>query len=226
MSNFTKKQKETFLIVVSALFFVALVSYTYYMVFTPVKASTSQLKTSVENEREVLITLRKQMMEKKQADSTSTLRYQEKVPVKSLEDAVLLQVSMAEIKADGIVKDVSFEKSDFEILDPPELVENVSQLLTTVQLEVDSYSKIIRFVNEIEKMNRIFIVDSIQFTGPEEVKEVEIEDELISLAVSFTAFYRADLKNLLDEVPKVNAPPGSQKNDPFPFNEWEEKGEE
>lgn len=224
MSRFSKKQKETFLIVVSALFFVALVSYTYYMVFTPVKQSTSQLKISVENEREILITLRKQMIEKAQADSTSTLRYQEKVPVKPLEDAVLLQVAMAEIKADGIVKDVSFEKSDFEMLDPPESVENVSQLLTTVLLEVDSYSKIIRFVDEIEKMNRIFIVDSIQFAGPEEVREVESEDEVISLAVSFTAFYRADLENLLDEVPKINAPPGSQKNDPFPFNEWEEKG--
>lgn len=224
MSRFSKKQKETFLIVVSALFFVALVSYTYYMVFTPVKQSTSQLKISVENEREILITLRKQIIEKAQADSTSTLRYQEKVPVKPLEDAVLLQVAMAEIKADGIVKDVSFEKSDFEILDPPESVENVSQLLTTVLLEVDSYSKIIRFVDEIEKMNRIFIVDSIQFAGPEEVREVESEDEIISLAVSFTAFYRADLENLLDEVPKINAPPGSQKNDPFPFNEWEEKG--
>jgi len=87
-----------------------------------------------------------------------------------------------------------------------------------VAIEVATYSELMRFIAELENMERVFVVDSIKFVGPDEVKEMGVERELIPLTVSFSAFYRSDLENLVNETPKINAPSGSQKSDPFSFN--------
>lgn len=226
MSSFTKRQKEIFLIVLASIFLVSIVAYSYFLVYSPIKESTDQVKQTVESERNVLFTLRKEAAEQEQADSSSTLRSQQKVPVKPLEDAVLLQVTKAEIKSGSAVKNVHFSKRELDLIDAPENVENIFGLTTTVELEVDTYDNLIKFIEEIEQMERIFIVDSIEFAGPDEVKEIETIQEIIPLKVSFTAFYRADLNNLIDEVPKVNAPSASQKVNPFSFNKGTEEGEE
>ena len=218
MSNITKRQKDILLIILAAVFLIVLVAYSYFLVYAPVKATNDQLKQTMETEREVLFALRQEAAKKEKSDSSSTLQLQQKVPVKPLEDAVLLQITKAEIKSNSFVKDIAFVRSPFEIATPPESVENVSQLLTTVEIEVETYSDLMRFIAELEDMERIFVVDSINFIGPEEVKEMGVDNELIPLTVSFSAFFRSDLVNLVNETPKINAPSGSQKNDPFSFN--------
>jgi len=225
MSNYTKRQKEIFLIVIASIFLIVLSSYSYFIVFSPIKTVNNQQKLTADIEREILFALRKEVTTKEKSVSTSTLGAQRKVPVKPLEDAVLLQVSEAETKSGTIVRNISFTKNEFEILTPPENVENVSQVLTMVELEVNTYPELINFITEIERMERVFIIDSINFAGPEEVVEADVEKEPLILTVSFTAFYRGDLVNLMDEAPKVSAPSGSKKSDPFPYNEGKEEGE-
>lgn len=219
MSSFSKRQKEMFLLVIASVFLVVLGAYSYVLVFSPAKEEYDRLEQAVEQERATLFALRTQAAEKKQTDSTSTLRFQQKVPVKPLQDAVLLQINKAEIKSDAVIKNVNFTESGFAIVDPPEHVENVSRLLTTVEVEVEKYQDLVKFIDEIEKMERIFVIYSINFQGLDEVIEAETEEKLIALTVSFSAFYRPDLKNLEEEVPKINAPPSSQKTTPFPYNE-------
>lgn len=219
MSSFSKRQKEIFLITVASIFLLSLSLYTYYVVFSPAKDAYDQQKVSVDNERAVLFALRTEVAEKEDSDLTSTLNYQQKLPVKPLQDAILLQIAKAETKSGTQIRNVDFVQSEFEILDPPEHVENVMELLTTVEIEVVDYPSLVNFIDEIEQMERIFVIDTIQFQGPDEVTEVETEQETIVLDVSFSAFYRADLENLDQEAPKINAPPGSQKTTPFTFND-------
>lgn len=208
-----------FLLVIASVFLVALIAYSYVVVFSPAKEEYDRLEQTVDQERATLFALKTEAAEKEKTDSTSTLSYQQKVPVKSLQDAVLLQINKAEVKSDAIIKKVNFAESDFAIVDPPEHVENVSRLLTTVEVEVEKYKDLVKFIDEIEQMERIFVIDSINFKGPDEVIDPNTIEELTSLTVSFSAFYRADLKKLEEEVPKINAPPSSQKTTPFPYNE-------
>ena len=49
--------------------------------------------------------------------------------------------------------------------------------------------------------------------------------ELIEMTVAFSAFYRPDLVGLQHEVPKIDAPPASEKIDPTPFNDGVEVGD-
>lgn len=219
MTDLTKRQKEITLVVLSVLLFIALAAYSYFMVFAPAKEANDQVKLTTSNERDVLFALRKQSAAKGQTDTGSSQPLQRKVPSKPLEDAVLLQIGKAEIKSDTTIRDVTFSPGEFIIENPPEMVGNVNQLLIEVVLQSDSYIGIEKFVDEIEKMERIFIIDSINLTMPTEIREQELVKELIEMTVSFSAFYRPDLVGLQHEAPKIDAPPSSDKIDPTPFND-------
>ena len=225
VTNLTKRQKETALVVLSVLLFISLAAYSYFIVYVPVKETNEQMKLTTSNERDVLFALRKQSAAKGQTDTTSSQPLQRKVPSMPLEDAVLLQIGKAEIKSGSIVQDITFSQGEFIIENPLENVENVNQLLTEVVLQSDSYTGIEKFVDEIEKMERIFIIDSININVPGEIRDQQLDEELIEMTVAFSAFYRPDLVGLQHEVPKIDAPPASEKIDPTPFNDGVEVGD-
>ena len=74
-------------------------------------------------------------------------------------------------------------------------------------------------------MERVFIIDSINFNMPQEIRDEEAVKEIIEMTVSFSAFYRPDLVGLQHEAPKTNAPASSEKIDPTPFNDATKVGE-
>ena len=175
MTNLTKRQKETALVVLSVLLFLSLAAYSYFIVYVPAKETNEQMKLTTSNERDVLFALLKQSAAKGQTDTASSQPLQRKVPSMPLEDAVVLQIGKAEIKSGASVQDITFTQGEFLIENPPEMVENVNQLLTEVVLQSDSYIGIEKFVDEIEKMERIFIIDSINFNVPEEIRDQQVE---------------------------------------------------
>ncbi|MBO0601327.1 hypothetical protein I2483_06610 [Sporosarcina sp. E16_3] len=225
MTNLTKRQKEIALVVLSVLLLLSIAAYSYVKVYTPAKETNEQIKLTTSNERDVYFALLKQSASNRKTDTASSQPLQRKVPTKPLEDAVMLQIGKAEIKSGAIVKEITFTQGDFMIENPPEMVGNVSQLLTEVVLQTDSYIGIEKFVDEIEKMERIFIIDSISFNMPQEIRDEEAAKEIIEMTVSFSAFYRPDLVDLQHEAPKTNAPPSSEKIDPTPFNDGTKEGE-
>ena len=75
------------------------------------------------------------------------------------------------------------------------------------------------------RMERIFIVDSINFIAPEEIQEQSEADEPMQMTVAFSAFYRPDLVDLQHEAPKTDAPAPEGKNDPTPYNNGTEVGD-
>jgi len=225
VTNLTKRQKETALVVLSVLLFISLAAYSYFILYVPVKDTNEQMKLTTSNERDVLFSLRKQSAAKGQTDTTSSQPLQRKVPTMPLEDAVLLQIGKAETKSGSLVQEITFAQGEFIIENPVENVENVDQLLTEVVLQSDSYTGIEKFVDEIERMERIFIIDSISINVPGEIRDQQVDEELIEMTVAFSAFYRPDLVGLKHEVPKIDAPPDSEKVDPTPFNDGVEVGD-
>ena len=219
MTSLTKRQKEMFLVFLSSIFFLALLAYAYFNMYAPAKAENEQLKQMLSNEREVLFALRKQQAFSDQTDTTSSQSLQRKLPVKPLEEAVLLEITKAEIKSGSVVQDIQFSKEEFVIQHAPEQVGQVHRLLTEVNLEAKTYLEVEQFIDEIEQMERIFIVDSINFTVPEEIRDDSVNEQSMQMTISFSAFYRPELIDLQHELPKIDAPPSDGKYDPTPFNE-------
>ena len=212
----------------SIVFLIALCLYSYFLIYAPVKEANDQMKQTIANERDVLFALRKQAAGQALSNETSgtSQPLQRKVPVKPLEEAVLLQVEKAEVKSGSFVLDVTFTHSDYVIENPPEHVENVSRLLTEEYLEAVSYLDVQKFIDEIEKMERVYVIESIMIDVPEELRDMESEVEPMQMTIAFNAFYRGDLIELEPEAPKTDAPLPADKADPTPYNSGVDREDE
>lgn len=218
MSNLSKRQKEMALVILSAIFLLALSLFSYFRLYVPAKNANALAANTVSNERNVLKALEKQQAKVETAGYASSRPLQAKVPVLPLDDKVLLQIGEAEVKSGTVVEEVNFSREPL-VLDPPsEDTASIQSLLVEVKLQAGNYAQVDRFIDVIEEMDRIFVVDSMEFTVPEELRTTSEEPRTLDLAISFRAFYRPDLTTLLDEVPKVDAPKPAAKDDPTPFN--------
>ena len=225
MSNLTRKQKEIGLIVLSSLFCLIMIAYAYFTFFVPKKESLAVAETSLTTDRQVLFALEQQLADQPEIPIVSSLELQKKVPIDPLTELIILQIEKAEVVSDSLVQSIGFSEGPFVIEAPPEGVETLQQLLVNLSIETSSYATLEAFIDEIEKLDRILIVDNISFSSPGEVMTEEIEPAKLQLSLSFTAFYRPDLLELLDEGPKVDTPAPADKSNPLPSNEIIDDGE-
>ena len=219
MNNLTRKQKEIGLIVLSSLFCLIMIAYAYFTFFVPKKESLAVAETTLTTDRQVLFALEQQLADQPEIPIVSSLELQKKVPIDPLTELIILQIEKAEVVSDSLVQSIGFSEGPFVIESPPEGVETLQQLLVNLSIETSSYATLEAFIDEIEKLDRILIVDNISFSSPGEVTTEELEPAKLQLSLSFTAFYRPDLLELLDEGPKVDTPAPADKSNPLPSNE-------
>jgi type IV pilus assembly protein PilO len=225
MSNLTRKQKEIGLIVLSSLFCLIMIAYAYFTFYVPKKESLAVAETTLTTDRQVLFALEQQLADQPETPIVSSLELQKKVPIDPLTELIILQIEKAEVVSDSLVQSIGFSEGPFVIEAPPEGVETLQQLLVSLSIETSSYATLEAFIDEIEKLDRILIVDNISFSSPGEVTTEELEPAKLQLSLSFTAFYRPDLLELLDEGPKVDTPAPADKSNPLPSNEVIDDGE-
>ncbi|MBB4825852.1 type IV pilus assembly protein PilO [Sporosarcina luteola] len=218
MNNFSKRQKEMALVILSAVFLVALSLFSYFRLYVPAKEANELAAASVSNERKVLFALEKHNAKVEAAGYPSSRMLQEKVPVVPLDDKVLLQIGEAEVKSGTVVEEVNFTREPLVVEPPSEAAVTMQTLVAEITLQAGTYGQVDRFLEEIESMERIFIIDSLEFTAPEELRTTSEDDRTLKLVLSFRAFYRPDLTGLSEEAPKVDAPKPAGKEDPTPFN--------
>ncbi|QTD41579.1 pilus assembly protein PilO [Sporosarcina sp. Te-1] len=226
MNNLSKRQKEMTLVILSVVFLLALSLFSYFRLYAPAKEANELAASSVSNERKVLFALEKQKAKVETSGYSSSRPLQTKVPVVPLDDKVLLQIGEAEVKSGMVVEEVNFTREPL-VLDPPvEEAGAIQTLVAEVKLQAGTYGQVDRFIEELESMERIFIVDSLEFSAPEELRTTTEEVRTLELVLTFRAFYRPDLTDLSEEAPKVDAPKPAGKEDPTPFNSAELDGEE
>ncbi len=219
MSSMTKRQKETALIVLAALFLVALAAYSYYKIYTPAKEAQIQAEQLLSSENEVLMALQTQVKELPVGEKISTSELQQKVSIEPLSELIVLQIEQAELLSGSFVTNIAIAEAPVVLPVPVEGLENLQQVQTSVSIQVADYKNITSFIKEIEAMDRILIVDSIAFGAMDEVTQVDQEATLLDVTLSFSAYFRPDLIALLDTVPKVDAPAPAGKMNPLAQND-------
>lgn len=219
MSSMTKSQKEKALIVLAIVFLLALAAYSYFMVYTPARDAKLQAEQLLSSERDVLMGLQTQLKELPEGEKISASALQQKVSIEPLSELIVLQIEQAELLSGSLVTNIAIAEEPVVLPVPVEGLENLQQVQTTVSIEVADYKNITTFIKEIEAMDRILIVDSIDFGAMDEVTQADQETENIEVSMSFSAYFRPDLIALLDTLPKVDAPPPAGKANPLPQND-------
>lgn len=219
MSSLTKRQKEIAMIVIAVIVLLGSAAYSYFSLYAPAKEARLQSEQLLSSEKEVLMSLQAQQKSAPPTEKISTSDLQQKVSVDPLTDLILLQVEQAELISDTLVTSVNFAEAPVALAQPVEGLENVQEVLTTIEFNAADYKNITTFIKEIEAMERIMVVDSIDFSANPEVTKEDQEGEPLTVSVSFSAFYRPDLIKLEESLPKVDSPAPAKKSNPLPKND-------
>lgn len=219
MSSMTKSQKEKALIILAVVFLLAVGAYSYFMVYAPAKEARLQAEQTLSSERDVLIALQTQLKELPEGEKISTSELQQKVSIEPLSELLILQIEQAELLSSSLVSDIAIAEEPVTLPVPVEGLENLQQVKTTVAFSTAEYKGITKFIKEIEAMDRILVIDSIDFGANDEVTTMEAEKEQLEVTLGFTAYFRPDLIALADTLPKVDAPPPAGKVNPLPAND-------
>lgn len=219
MNNLTRRQKNMALAALAVVFLIGSTTLAYFILYSPAHESKLQSEQLLQSERELLMNLQAQQEAAPPTEKISVRDLQQKVSIRPLTDTILLKVEEAELISDTLVTSVSFEESTFELLQPIEGLDNLHEVITTVEFNALDYESITAFVEEIEKMERIMIVEALDFTSNPEVTELDQEVQPLTALVSFAAYYRPDLVALDSDSMKVDAPAPAGKLNPFPQND-------
>jgi len=114
-----------------------------------------------------------------------------------------------------------------QIIDPA-LLEGLKQVTVSLTVESPGYYELEEFLSKIEHQTRITKVDSLNFTGKQEITSITQADvdEPLTYAVTISTFYMPAYPELAVDAPTIEVPdPGNKKN-PLFVNTAEEEEEE
>ncbi|MCH4825628.1 MAG: pilus assembly protein PilO [Planococcus sp. (in: firmicutes)] len=220
MNNLTRRQKYMAMVILAAAVLIGSIVFSYFTLYAPARDARLQAEQTLTSQKEVLMSLQAQQKSAPPAEKISIKDLQHKVTVKPLTDAILLQVEEAELLSQSLVTSVNFTEAPLTLLQPIEGLENVQEVVTSVEFNAQNYEGITTFIEEIEKMERIMVVEAIDFTSiPEVIKEEASEtQEPLTVSLSFASYYRPDLVGLENSLLKIDSPAPAKKANPFPKN--------
>ena len=85
-----------------------------------------------------------------------------------------------------------------------------------------SYNELVVFLESILSMQRISNVDSLTFSGNEEITSIEQEVGELDYQLVVSTFYYPSLTDLQDDIPVMETPKPSGKDDPFSVDDESE----
>jgi type IV pilus assembly protein PilO len=104
----------------------------------------------------------------------------------------------------------------------PAPTSGLKKLTANLSVESPAYEDIEKFIATLESLKRIVVVESINYSGGEEITTLDPAEEKkpISYTLTVSAYYLPGLEDLIAELPKIDAPaPANKKNPLSAFSE-------
>jgi len=102
--------------------------------------------------------------------------------------------------------------------------EGLAKTSATIGVEAANYFELEKFIETLEQLQRIVMVESIAFSGPKEMVSLSVEEEPIEMTLTVNTFYLPGLEDLKQYNPKVETPEPANKRNPFPtFGDFSEE---
>ncbi|WLR56189.1 hypothetical protein LC048_04395 [Mesobacillus subterraneus] len=240
----SRVNKQTVFIIMSVLFFAAIFSGVFFFYIKPIQQSVELKQNELRMNEQLLQTIGSNEGSNIKSDSMSVASLQQKLPVKPLTEQLILEVAKAETISDSFVKNVHVsetqglpvlaaeenpasqqnteeQQSDSETQAEGDLpaeagIPGMRKITITLEIESINYLGLEKFIQTLEKSKRIMTVEAIEFTGPDEIRDLAARNSVtIPYKLIVSAFYMPDLLELQDLLPKSSFPEPSSKRDPF-----------
>lgn len=118
------------------------------------------------------------------------------------------------------------EKTDSEVAikdSQAAIPDGLMKTSAKITVKADNYFGLEQFIATLESLRRVVLVESISFSGPEEIFTLSDEEVPIEMTLTINAFYFPELAELKDYTPKIQTPEPANKRNPFPtFGDYSE----
>ncbi|MEH7254091.1 hypothetical protein V7111_18380 [Neobacillus niacini] len=91
----------------------------------------------------------------------------------------------------------------------------LKKLTVSLSVESPTYEDLEKFIETLESLKRIVVVESINYTGGKEITTLENKDEPLSYSLTVSAYYLPTLNDLIADLPKIDAPAPANKKNPL-----------
>jgi type IV pilus assembly protein PilO len=91
----------------------------------------------------------------------------------------------------------------------------LKKLTVSLSVESPTYGDLEKFISTLENLNRIVVVESINYSGGQEVTSIAAVPEKISYSLNISAYYLPALEDLIADLPKIDAPAPANKKNPL-----------
>ena len=102
----------------------------------------------------------------------------------------------------------------------PTIPEGMKRITVELSVKSDNFFDLLTFLKVIENQERITKIDSLSFSGGDEIITVEDEIEGLTYTVVLSTFYYPKLEELKDQLPAFETPPPSNKDNPLPTGKY------
>lgn len=120
-----------------------------------------------------------------------------------------------ETDAEDNQEDDKTEAVDLPEFVPTPLPAGIKRITATLKVESATYENLKKFIDSLENLPRTIMVESVAFSGTEEVKKADSETKKLAYSLSISAFYMPGLTDLQSMLPELVAPKPSNKTNPF-----------
>ncbi len=189
---------------------------------SPVNQELDRSESTLENEKNILKTLRTKEEDQTTISFQSSREMQRKLPVLPVQDQVLISLDKAESLSNSFIQSITMEQQSNNnsglVEEGTASEDQQGEETTTLQgvqastfhLEVVSpdFPDLFSFLQELNRLSRIISVDAITF-------ENQNEGERLTHLVTFSAYYYPKLESLQDELPQYHYEPPSNKDNPL-----------
>ncbi|WHZ01899.1 pilus assembly protein PilO [Neobacillus sp. YX16] len=224
------------------LFLVLFIIYAQFFLLTPLKSDLEIKEQTLKSEEKLLDVISQKNVDDTKQVREETRELQKKVPVKPLQEQFILDLEKAENVSNSKIKSMSFTKnveattaettenntgtttedsgtsSDATVTEQQPGQANTNGLKKlTVSLSVESptYEDLEMFISTLESFTRIVVVESINYSGGEEITSLEQVNEPLSYSLTISAYYMPELNDLIADLPKIDAPAPANKDNPL-----------
>ncbi|USK53918.1 LysM peptidoglycan-binding domain-containing protein [Cytobacillus solani] len=232
-------QKNNILLIILSIFLLtAFFVGIYFFLLYPKMEKIKLKEMELQSQEQLLATLKNKGENTEKHPVESTIHLQEQVPVKPMAQQLLLDIEKAEVVSGSFVANMTFQDGGVIELDDNKnvdaenseeaetdgtaeeesstpLPEGVEKITVNLTIESPSYFDFESFLQILENLNRIVVVEAIDFTANEEIIEESQENTPITYQVTLSAFYMPTLSDLIDQLPKIETPKPANKKNPF-----------
>lgn len=230
-------KKEKLAMYTGIIFILVFIAFAFLIYIQPLRVSVQQKELELTNQQKLLEVIESRNIESSGELMESSVKLQRQIPVEPMLDQFIIDLEMAETVSNSQILSINFtdegtggqetpteqpvqsndETQNIEIDLQQTKPEGIKEITLDLSIESKSYYDLEKFIDTLEKLERIVEVNSISFSGPPEVSSVGTgtEQTKTSFQLSLSIFYFPKLQDLVEELPEIETESPANKSNPL-----------